>query len=72
MRKIGTPKSSNVYRSATTGRYVTRSADRDPSAHALKIRGRLRATGRRFSDSSEMVREDRDAGSHPGSTPALW
>lgn len=59
--KRSTPKST-VYRSATTGRYVKRSADRDPSTRAREIRGRFRAAGRRFSDSSEIVREDRDAG----------
>ncbi len=59
--KRSTPKGT-VYRSATTGRYVTRSPDRDPSMRAREIRGRFRAAGRRFSDSSEIVREDRDAG----------
>jgi len=72
MRKRGTPKGSSVYRSATTGRYITRSAARDPSARAREIRGWIRVAGRRFSDSSEIVREDRDADSHPGSTPTLW
>ena len=51
-----------VYRSATTGRFVKRSADRDPVAQAREIRGRFRAQGRRFSDSADIVREDRDAG----------
>ncbi len=72
MRKGGTPKDSTVYRSATTGQYVIRSADKDPSARAREIRERVRAAGRRFSDSSEIVREDRDADSHPGTTPAFW
>ena len=61
MRKRGAHKGSTGYRSATTGRYLTRSANRDPSTRAREIRGRFRATGRRFSDSSEIVREDRDA-----------
>ncbi|HEX5913966.1 MAG TPA: hypothetical protein VFY54_12620 [Rubrobacter sp.] len=60
-RKIGASGNTTVYRSATTGRYVTRSADRDPSFRAREIRGRFRAAGRRFSDSSEIVREDRDS-----------
>ncbi len=59
-RKRGASNNGAVYRSATTGRYVTRSADRDPSARAREIRGRFRAAGRRFSDSAEIVREDRD------------
>lgn len=58
IRKRGTPRGSTVYHSATTGRYVTRSAGRDPSAR--EIRGRFRAAGRRFSDSAEIVREGRD------------
>lgn len=53
---------SGVYRSATTGRYEKRSPDRDPSIRAREIRARFRTAGRRFSDSSEIVREDRDAG----------
>ncbi len=61
-RKTGASGNGTGYRNATTGRYVTRSADRDPSARAREIRGRLRAAGRRFSDSSEILREDRDAG----------
>lgn len=61
MRKGGAPEGSTLYRSATTGRYVTRSADRDPSVRAREIRERFRVAGRRFSDSSEIVREDRDA-----------
>jgi hypothetical protein len=60
-RKTSTPNGT-VYRSATTGRYVTRSPERDPSAHAREIRERFRIAGRRFSDFSEIVREDRDAG----------
>ena len=59
-REGGMSKNGAVYRNATTGRYVTRSADRDPSARAREIRGRFRAAGRRFSDSAEIVREDRD------------
>jgi hypothetical protein len=59
-RERGASKNGTVYRSATTGRYVTRSADRDPSTRAREIRGRFRAAGRRFSDSAEIVREDRD------------
>ena len=63
--KGGTPerevsKKGTEYRSATTGRYVTRSADRDPSKRAREIRSRFRAAGRRFSDSADIVREDRD------------
>jgi hypothetical protein len=57
--KVGA--SGTVYRRATTGRYVTRSAVRGPSACAREFRGRFRAAGRRFSDSSEIVREDRDS-----------
>ena len=57
----GGSKNGTRYRSATTGRYVTRSADRDPSKRAREIRGRFRAAGRRFSDSAEIVREDRDS-----------
>jgi hypothetical protein len=60
-RKIGASGNSTVYRSATTGRYVTRSANRDPSKRAREIRGRFRAAGRRFSGSSEIVRKDRDS-----------
>ena len=67
--KIGAFGSSTVYRSATTGRYVTRSADRDPSKRAREIRGRFRAAGRRFSDSSEIVREDRDSCFHSNTMP---
>ncbi len=52
---------SGVYQSATTGRYLKRSPERDPSTRAREIRGRFRAAGRHFSDSSEIVREDRDA-----------
>lgn len=59
-RGRGMSKNGTVYRSATTGRYVNRSADRDPSARAREIRGRFRAAGRRFSDSTEIVRKDRD------------
>ena len=61
MRKGGAPEGSTLYRSATTGRYVTRSVDRDPSVRAREIRERFRVARRRFSDSSEIVREDRDA-----------
>jgi len=61
MPKGGAPEGSTLYRSATTGRYVTRSADRDPSVRARTIRERFRVAGRRLSDSSEIVREDRDA-----------
>lgn len=61
MRKTGAPEDGTLYRSATTGRYVTRSTDSDPSVRAHEIRERFRAAGRRFSDSSEIVREDRDA-----------
>ena len=57
----GRSKNGTQYRSATTGRYVTRSADRDPSKRAREIRGRFRAAGRRFSDSADIVREDRDS-----------
>ncbi len=57
-----TSKKGDLYRSATTGRYVKRSAVKDPSTQAREIRGRFRAQGRRFSDSAEIVREDRDAG----------
>jgi hypothetical protein len=59
-RKAGASGNGTVYRSATTGRYVTRPADRDPSKRAREIRGRFRVADRRFSDSSEIVREDRD------------
>ena len=62
MRKSGAPEGSTGYRSATTVRYVSRPADRDPSVSAREIRERFRAAGRRFSDSSEIVREDRNAG----------
>lgn len=58
--KRGVSENGTEYRSATTGRYVTRSADRNPSARAREIRGRFRAAGRRFSDSADIVREDRD------------
>ena len=64
--KVGASGKGTVYCSATTGLYVTRSADRDPSAR--KIRERFRAVGRRFSDSSELVREDRDSCFHPNTT----
>lgn len=68
-RKVGSSGNGTVYRSATTGRYVTRSAVRDPSAR--EIRERLRAVGRRFSDSSDLVREDKDSCFHPNTTLAL-
>lgn len=71
MHKGGTPKGDILYRSATTGQYVTRSVDRDPSARARKIRERFRAASRRFSDSSELVREDRDSCVHPNTMPTL-
>jgi hypothetical protein len=62
-KRKGKSTPNNVfYRSATTGRYVKRSAVKDPSAQAREIRSRFRAQGRRFSDSSEIVREDRDTG----------
>lgn len=60
-RKNGPFKNDAFYRSATTGRYITRSADSDPGAHARRIRERFRAAGRRFSDSSEIVRKNRDS-----------
>ena len=62
MHKERIQRDNIFYRSATTGRYVPRSADRDPGVRAREIRERFRAAGRRFSDSSEIVREDRDAG----------
>ena len=37
-RKVGSSGNGTVYRSATTGRYVTRSAVRDPSVRAREIR----------------------------------
>lgn len=61
-RKAKSTPKGTVYRSATTGRFVKRSADRDPVTQAREIRGKFRAQGRRFSDSAEIVREDRDAG----------
>jgi hypothetical protein len=57
----GRSKNGTQYRSATTGRYVTRFAARDPSKRAREIRGRFRAAGRCFSDSADIVREDRDS-----------
>lgn len=57
----GASKNGPRYRSATTGRYVTRSTDGDPSKRPREIRGRFRAAGRRFSDSADIVREDRDS-----------
>ena len=62
MRKSDAPEDSASYRSSTTGRYVSRSADRDPTIRARGIRARFRESRRSFSDSVEIVREDRDAG----------
>jgi hypothetical protein len=50
----GASKNGTLYRSATTGKYVTRSADRDPSRRACETRGWFRAAGRRFSDSADL------------------
>ena len=61
-RKSDSTVKSSVYRSATTGRYVQRSAVKDPGTQAREIRSRFRAQGRYFSDSADIVREDRDAG----------
>ena len=42
-------------------RVVTEGANLDPVAAAREIREKLRASGRVFSDSAEILREDREA-----------
>ncbi len=70
-RKSGGSKGSGgKYRSAISGRYVTakhgKSSPRttvkeSSSARARSIKGKLREQGRRFDDSTEIVRRDRDS-----------
>ena len=61
---------SGKYRSAISGRYVTNShgrwapktnAGESPSARARNIKGKLRAQGREFDDSTEIIRRDRES-----------
>lgn len=61
---------SGKYRSAISGRYVTSSHGRrspkttireSPSARARNIKGKLRAQGRQFDDSTEIIRRDRES-----------
>ncbi len=48
-------------RSAKTGRWSKKRSDaKVASSRAREIRGRFRAQGRHFSDSADLVREDRD------------
>ncbi len=68
----GSQKSSGgKYRSAISGRYVTakhgKSSPRttvkeSPSARARGIKGKLKEQGRRFDDSTEIIRRDRESG----------
>ncbi len=64
-------KGSGKHRSAISGRYVTakhgKSSPRttvkeSPSARARSIKGKLREQGRRFDDSTEIIRRDRESG----------
>jgi hypothetical protein len=48
----GASKNGTLYRSATTGKYVTRSADRDPSRRTCETRGWFRAAGNRHQPGS--------------------
>jgi hypothetical protein len=49
-------------RSDKTGRWRKKRSDAvKASVRAREIRGRFRAQGRHFSDSADLVREDRDA-----------
>lgn len=66
--KKSSGSSKGKYRSAITGRYVTsQTASRhpkttmteNPGARARSIKGRLRAQGRHFDDSTEIVRRGR-------------
>ena len=67
----GSKASGGKYRSAISGRYVTSAHGQrspkttvreSPSARARAIKGRLREQGRRFDDSTDIVRRDRESG----------
>jgi hypothetical protein len=53
----GSKVSGGKYRSAVTGRYVTKSA----SARARSIKSQLREQGRSFGDSTKIIRRDRES-----------
>lgn len=64
-------KSSGKYRSAISGRYVTAKHGKSspkttikesPSARARSIKGKLKEQGRRFDDSTDIIRRDRESG----------
>lgn len=64
-------KVSGKYRSAVSGRCATakhgKSSPRitvqeSPSARARGIKGKLKEQGRRFGDSTEIIRRDRESG----------
>lgn len=66
----GKKSSGGKYRSAISGRYVTsahgRSSPRttvseSPSGRARKIKSKLKEQGRRFDDSTEIIRRDRES-----------
>lgn len=68
----GSKSSSGVkYRSAITGRYVTKKHGKNsprttvresPSTRARRLQDELRAEGKHFDDSTEIIRRDRESG----------
>lgn len=69
--KKSSGSSMGKYRSAVTGRYVTSqtvarhpktTVTENPSTRARSIKGNLRAQGRHFDDSTEIVRRGRGSG----------
>lgn len=66
----GSKGSGGKYRSAISGRYVTATHGRrspettiteSPSSRAREIKRKLKEQGRRFDDSTEIIRRDRDS-----------
>lgn len=64
-------KVSGKYRSAISGRYVSAkhgkgsprtTVKQSSSARARGIKGKLKEQGRRFDDSTEIIRRDRESG----------
>lgn len=69
-RSKGSKGKTGKYRSATSGRYVTtehgKSSPRttvkeSPSARARRLQDELRAEGKHFGDSTEIIRRDRES-----------
>ena len=69
--RVSKSSSGAKYRSAVTGRYVTKehgksspktTVKESPSARARRLQDELRAEGKHFDDSTEIVRRDRESG----------